>query len=128
MTRLPVSPATAARADERAAVDAIARVLDAERAARERIQRAGAEAAAREDAARAEARAIAERTERRVATVRAAFAARTARAVAAAAGEAAGLDAPHLLSPSDAALARAAATALAAELTANPAGPARRPR
>ncbi len=81
MTRIPVMPDAAARAEEHAAVDAIARVLDAEHVARERIAQAEAEAVAREEAARAEARAIAERTERRLASVRAAFAARTARAV-----------------------------------------------
>lgn len=128
MTRIPVSPATATRADERAAVDAIARVLDAERAARDRIRRAEADAAAREDAARAEARAIAERAERRLAAVRAAFAARTARAVAAAAEQAAELDAPHRLTAADSSLARAAAVALALELTSGADGGPESPR
>jgi hypothetical protein len=128
MTRIPVKPDSAARAEERAAVDAIARVLDAERAARERVAQAEREAAAGEEVARAEARAIAERTERRLASVRAAFAARTARAVAAAAEAMAGFDAPHPLTADDATLARMAAAALAAELTAGAKGRPGEPR
>ncbi len=128
MTRIPVSPGPTARAEEHAAVEAIARVLDAERSARERVAQAAAAAAAREEAARAEARAIAERTERRLASVRGAFAARAARAVAAAGEAVARLDAPHPLTPADTALARAAATALAAELTTGADGPTGAPR
>ncbi|HTP45680.1 MAG TPA: hypothetical protein VMQ50_01990 [Casimicrobiaceae bacterium] len=52
---------------------AIARILDAERAARETVSRAQAEAAAITDAARARARATAQRTEQRLRRVQAAY-------------------------------------------------------
>jgi len=52
---------------------AIARVLDAERAAGEAVARAQAEAAVMTDAARARARATAQRTEQRLRRVQAAY-------------------------------------------------------
>ena len=61
---------------------AIARVLAAEHAARAAVEAAAAAATARVEAARATAQAQAERTERRIRSVRSAFEARTAAAVA----------------------------------------------
>jgi SLT domain-containing protein len=108
-------------ADSRPAPDsverAIARVLDAERAARDDIRRAEGDAAASIEQARAAARAIAERVERRLRRVRTTFETRAADEVArldAAALEAAQL---HELTPADLDRVDAAIASLAARLT-----------
>ena len=94
---------------------AIARVLDAEHAARDAVRAADEAEATITEAARATARALAERTERRIGTVRAAFEARAAAEVAAL--DAADAGAPHALTPGDLARLDSAVTALAALLT-----------
>jgi SLT domain-containing protein len=108
-------------ADSRPAPDsverAIARVLDAERAARDDIRRAEGDAAASIEQARAAARAIAERVERRLRRARTTFETRAADEVArldAAALEAAQL---HELTRADLDRVDAAIAALAARLT-----------
>jgi hypothetical protein len=98
---------------------AIARVLDAEIAARNAIRDAERMAAAITEAARAGARGIALRAERRIGTVRAAFEARVAAEVADLDTAAAAAAAPHALTPEDFARVELAAAALARELTAD---------
>lgn len=95
---------------------AIARVLEAEAAAKEAIADAGARAAAAAEAARASARAVGERTERRLRAVRAAFERRTGATVAALDREAEEASATHVLGAADLARVEAAVAALAARL------------
>jgi hypothetical protein len=108
----------AAPVDDNALVEqAIARVLEAERAARIAVAEAQSEAAAMADRARAAARAIGERTERRIIRIRARFEERIAAEVAALERAAAGLNVNSAFEQADRApLARAVAM-LAAELT-----------
>lgn len=101
-----------------AAVEAaIARVLDAEHQARDAVGDADGAAAALIEMARASARALAERTEHRIRSVRAAFEAQTSETVAmlGAAADAAGAE--HDLTAVDLARLDIAVTALAAFLT-----------
>ena len=84
------------------AVDAaISRVLDAERAAREDVERATREAAALVEDARTTARAVAERAERRIRNLRAAFETRALRDVAAIDAQSLAQDAVRELTPQD---------------------------
>jgi hypothetical protein len=96
---------------------AIARVLDAEHAARTAVDEAGVTAVAITEAARAAARALAERTERRIRRVRSAFEQRTATAVAALEAAAAEAAARHELTSDELARLDAAVAALATRLT-----------
>jgi len=96
---------------------AIARVLDAEHAAREAVTEAGDTAAAMIEAARAEGRAITERTERRIRAVRATFEARTGADVAALDAVAIDAGVRHELTQDEIARVDAAVAALAARLT-----------
>jgi cysteine sulfinate desulfinase/cysteine desulfurase-like protein len=96
---------------------AIARVLDAEHAARMAVDAAGATAAALTEAARASVRALSDRTERRIRRVRTAFEERTAAVVTALEEAAAEAVLRHDLSPGEFAQLDAAVAALAARLT-----------
>jgi len=101
-----------------AAVEAaIAGVLDAEHAARDAVTQAGEAAAAMTEAARAASRALAARTERRIRSIRAAFEARTAAAVAALDAAATDPGVAHELTPDERGRLDAAVAILAAELT-----------
>lgn len=96
---------------------AIARVLQAERDARESIEHAHRQAEQIAESARASARAVAERTERRIRAVVGSFEQELARRLAVIDGEAARMATPHV--PGDAELRAldSAVHALAAELT-----------
>jgi len=96
---------------------AIARVLDAEHAARDAVRDAEQAAVAMTEAARAAARALAERTERRIGGVRARFEQKTVAGVAALDAAAAEADTPHDLTPEELARLDAAIAVLAARLT-----------
>jgi len=96
---------------------AIARVLDAEHATRGAVRDAEEAAAAITETARATARALAERTERRIGTVRATFEVHSAAEVAAFDAAAADAGAPHDLTPDELARLDSAVAALAAFLT-----------
>lgn len=95
---------------------AIARVLDAEHAARDAVRGAEQEAVETNEAARATARAVAERTERRIGRVRAAFESRTAAEVAAIDAAAMEAGARHELADDELLRLDAAVAALAARL------------
>ena len=97
---------------------AISRVLGAERAAHDDVAQATRDAAAIVEDARAAARVIAERTERRIRTLRDNFETRTARDVAAIDAQALAQDAQRELAPADLARLDRAVAALASELTA----------
>ena len=113
--------AAAAPADDNALVEqAIARVLDAERSARDSIAEAETEAAAIAERARASARAVGERALRRIVTIRARFEQRIGAEVAALDAAAAGLASPHFVNEADGATVERAVAALAAELTGEP--------
>jgi hypothetical protein len=100
------------------AVDAaIARVLQAERAAAQDIAAAAAEASLIAEAARAQVRELERRTERRIRALREAFAARTERELEALARAAANAAAPIQISTEDGRRVHAAVERLAAELT-----------
>jgi hypothetical protein len=110
MKRDRVSPDDAVEA-------AIARVLDAEHAARDAVRDAEQEAAAMTEAARAAARALADRTERRIGVSRARFERTiTARAAALDAAAAEAL-VRHDPTPDELARLDAAVAVLAARLT-----------
>lgn len=96
---------------------AIARVLDAEHAAREAVNQAADAAAAMNEAARAGGRAVAERTERRLRAVRAAFEAQTTAEVAARDAMANDAGARHELSVDEVTRLDAAIATLAARMT-----------
>ena len=96
---------------------AISRVLDAERAAHEDVDRATRNAAAIAEAARATARAIIERNERRIRTLCANFEARAGREVAAIEAQALDQDTVRELTPDDLVRLKRAVAALACELT-----------
>jgi hypothetical protein len=96
---------------------AIARVLDAEHAARDDVRRAETDAAAITEAARARARALAERVEGRLRKARTSFEARAALEVARLDAAAAEAGQRHDLTVSDLDRVDAAAAALAAQLT-----------
>ncbi|MFO1324424.1 MAG: hypothetical protein U1F15_10195 [Burkholderiales bacterium] len=105
-----------------AAVEAaIERVLSAERQARDAVEQAARDAAALADAARADARAVAERTDRRIRNLRATFATRAEREIAALDAEAALQDAARELSAADLERLAQAVDALARDLTSGPA-------
>ena len=104
-------------ATDAAVETAIGRVLDAERSANEDVDRAAREAASIMDDGRATARAIAERTERRLRSLRAAFESRAEREVAAIDAQAFAEDTLRDLTTDDLARLERAAAALAAELT-----------
>jgi vacuolar-type H+-ATPase subunit H len=100
------------------AVDAaIARVLEAERAARDAVLAAEGEAARLNEEARARARTIAERCERRIRSVLAVHDAHAAAHIAALDAEAASLGRPHVLDAAEVEQVRRAVEALAAEMT-----------
>ena len=96
---------------------AIARVLESERAAATAISEAKREAAAIEERARIAARTIADRTERRIACIRARFEARIAAEVAAFDDAAAALPTHYELTDADSTRLNEAVAALAGELT-----------
>src|SRR5512137_2560525 len=97
--------------------DAIARVLAAERAARESVAAVERQCAARVDDARAAARAIDERAERRIRAARERFEANVAREVEDLQAQADSLAAPRAPSEADARAVDAAVATLAAILT-----------
>jgi vacuolar-type H+-ATPase subunit H len=109
-TRSNVSPDDAVEA-------AIAHVLQAERAARDAIAQAQAEASAIVTEARERARSLAERTERRMRDVRAAFEATTDARLADIAAAAAAIERRDAETTVDHARSSAAVAALAARLT-----------
>jgi hypothetical protein len=113
-----VTAAPDLRLPENAVETAIARVLDAEHAARDAVTQAEITAAALHEQARAAARALAERTERRIRGVRAAFESRAAAEVAALDAAAAEAGLRHDLTPEDLARLEATVATLAARLTA----------
>jgi hypothetical protein len=96
---------------------AIARVLAAERDAREAVERATRNADALNEKARADARALADRTERRIRSVRAAYERKVTEEIAAIDAQAASQDVLQALSPDDGRRLERALQALAAELT-----------
>jgi hypothetical protein len=96
---------------------AIARVLAAERAARDAVGRARNDGAAMTDAARAAARVLNERTERRIRTLHAAFDRKVGAALAAFELEATRLTMHQELSAGERARVERAVANLAAELT-----------
>ena len=96
---------------------AIARVLEAEHAARLAVDTAGVTATELDEAARAEVRAVAVRTERRIRRVRSAFEQETAAAVTALEAAAAEASARHDLGPGELTQLDAAVAALAIRLT-----------
>lgn len=96
---------------------AIARVLDAEHAARDAVRDAEQAAAAMTEAARAAARALAERTERRIGGVRSRFEEKTTAEVAALDAAATEALVRHDLTADELARLDAAVAALAAHLT-----------
>ena len=99
------------------AVDAaIARVLDAERVARDAVMEAEAEAVRLNEDARARARTIAERCERRIRSVLAVHDAHVAERIAMLDAEAASLGRPHMLDADETARLARAVEALADEL------------
>lgn len=99
------------------AEEAIARVLDAERAAQQDIANAQQQARDIAEHARAEARAVAERTERRIRRVVTAFEAEFAAGVAQVQAEATRIAQPHVLSAEELAAVEQAVQTLARELT-----------
>jgi hypothetical protein len=99
---------------------AIGLVLASERAARDAVAQATRDAERLADDARAGAREIAERTDRRIRGIRAAFEARAVQAIAAIDAEAALQDATHELSAEDFARLARAVDALCEELTGEP--------
>jgi hypothetical protein len=108
-----IDPLPAPDAVERA----IARVLDAEHAAREDVRQAGIDAAAITEEARTRVRALAERVERRLRKVRASFEDRAAAEVARLDAAAAEAGQRHDLTISDLERVAAAAVQLASLLT-----------
>ena len=94
----------------------IARVLSAEREAREAVTRARLEVDQIAESARAAARATTERTERRVRAITAAFEREIAVRLAEIAAEAARLDSPQPLSPAEITALQRAVEALGREL------------
>jgi hypothetical protein len=96
---------------------AIARVLDAEREAREAVARALIEVHRIAETARTDARSLAERTERRIRLVVGAFERELASRVAEIDAAAERLDKPQPLTPDELAALRRAVGALARELT-----------
>jgi hypothetical protein len=107
----------AARAPDDAVEAAIARVLDAEHGAHEAIAATQDAALAMIDAARATARGLAERTERRIGAIRAAFERHATAAVATLDATGHDAEARHDLTSLDQARLGAAVEALAAQLT-----------
>lgn len=105
---------------ERAAEAAIAQVLAAERAARDAMAAVHDEAAHIGEQARAQARTLAERTQRRIRRLRAAFERRTDAEVAALRAQADALAAPHEPGSDEAARVDEAVARLAAQLTGAP--------
>ena len=99
---------------------AIARVLGAERQARDAVERAMLETHAIAEVARAEARALTERTERRIRAVVSAFERELAARVAAIDADAERLDNPQPLTPDELAALGQAVASLARELTGAP--------
>jgi vacuolar-type H+-ATPase subunit H len=95
---------------------AISRVLNAERSANEHVERATREAAAIVENGRAMARAIAERTDRRLRRLRAAFEIRGDRAVGAIGAQALAEAAAHDLAADDLARLERAVAVVCAEL------------
>ncbi len=105
---------------ERAAEAAIAQVLAAERAARDAIASARDEAAHIAEQSRAQARALAERTQRRIRRLRAAFEQGADAEVSALQAQADALLAPHDIGSDEAARVDNAVARLAAQLTGAP--------
>jgi len=96
---------------------AIGRVLDAERVARDDVERATREATTLVGDATATARAVAERAERRIRSVRAAFETRALRDVVAIDAQALAQDAARDLTPGDLVRLERAVAALSSALT-----------
>ena len=99
---------------------AIARVLAAERNARDAIATANRNAEASAEQARADARALTERTERRIQKIHAAFEARISAEVGGIEDQCAVQDEPSALSPEDLRRVERAVAVVAAELTSGP--------
>ncbi len=99
---------------------AIAKVLRAEREARESIANAQLDAQGIAEQARASARALAERTERRIRAVVGAFDSELSDRLAEIVADAARMATPHVLSDSELGALGRAVTALARELTGAP--------
>jgi len=102
---------------ERAAEAAIAQVLAAERMAREAIAATHVEAAHISESSRARVRDLADRTQRRIRRLRAAFELRADTEVAALRAQADALAAPHELAGGEATRVDGAVSRLAAQLT-----------
>jgi F0F1-type ATP synthase membrane subunit b/b' len=96
---------------------AIARVLQAEREARESIEQAHRQAEQIAESARASARAVAERTERRIRAVVGAFEQELSRRLALIDGEAARMATPHVPGEAELRMLDSAVHTLAAQLT-----------
>jgi len=92
-------------------------VLRTEREAREAIERTGVEAGQIAEAARSSARALADRTERRIRSVVAAFERELVQRMAEIEAEAAAIAQPHQLSAEELSALERAVRALAQELT-----------
>jgi transcription initiation factor TFIIIB Brf1 subunit/transcription initiation factor TFIIB len=101
---------------DRAADAAIARVLGAEREARDAVERARLDVSRIAEEARADARAVAGRTERRIRTVAQAYGRELARRLAAIDAQGAALAAPDPLTERELETLRQAVAALAREL------------
>jgi vacuolar-type H+-ATPase subunit H len=114
---MAVMPTDASLPSNRAVDAAIARVLEAEQAARDAVLAAEREAEQLTEEARGRARAIGERCERRIRSVLAVHDAHAAAHIAALDAEAATLGRPHALDADEVAEVRRAVLALAAELT-----------
>jgi hypothetical protein len=95
---------------------AIAKVLRAEREAREAIEHAQLEAQRIAEQSRADARALAERTERRIRSIAGAFEQQLSRELAEIDAEAAGMTRPHVLGESELARLHEAVRKLALQL------------
>jgi len=107
------------REEDLAIEAAIAQVLAAERDADVAVAQCRLDAAAMIEQAHADARALAQRTERRIGRIRAAFEASTAREVARLDAESAQLDVRHELTSDEIADVVSAVAVVAAELTDN---------
>lgn len=114
------NPNVPSHATDGGADQAIATVLRAETEAREAIARSQAESAHVAEAARAQARVLAERTERRIRAVVAAFERERAQRLGEIDAEAAAVARPQVLTADELAALERAVQALARELTGGP--------
>jgi len=120
MRKLPVAPDNLQPLRDDAVEAAITHVLEAETAARADVVRARGEAAEIAERARQLARRLAVHTDRRMRTLRAAFAARVTAEVAVLEAEADALRAERDLTPAEVLRVEAAVADLARELTGAP--------